>query len=188
VGTTKEFMAYARQAQGRATVATQGNGTTSHLTAAMFAAQADLQFVFVPYKGTAPALTDLMGGQIDAFFDNIGSMHNLHKSGRAKILAVASRKRSPLLPNVPTIGESGLPSFDSSTWFAIAAPPATPADIVQKINSAIVEALKLPDVQQKFIDLGAEVVGNSPKEMAQFVANERTRWKKVIDTANVKQE
>jgi tripartite-type tricarboxylate transporter receptor subunit TctC len=188
VASTKEFIAYARQGQGRATVATQGNGTTSHLTAAMFATQSEVQFVFVPYKGTAPALTDLMGGQIDAFFDNIGSMHNLHKSGRAKILAVASSKRSPLLPNVPSIAEAGLPGFDSSTWFAVAAPPGTPAEIAQKINSAIVEALKLPDVQQKFIALGAEVVGNSSKDMAQFVANERTRWKKVIDTANVKQE
>jgi tripartite-type tricarboxylate transporter receptor subunit TctC len=178
----------ARQDQGKVAVATQGNGTTSHLTAAMFATQAGVQFVFVPYKGTAPALTDLMGGQVDAFFDNIGSMHNHHKSGKARILAVASRKRSPLLPNVPTISETGLPGFDSSTWFAVVAPPGTPPEIAQKINGAIVEALKLPDVQQKFIELGAEIVGNSPSDTADFIASERVRWKKVIDTANVKQE
>jgi tripartite-type tricarboxylate transporter receptor subunit TctC len=188
VASTKDFIALARQDQGKVAVATQGNGTTSHLTAAMFATQAGVQFVFVPYKGTAPALTDLMGGQVDAFFDNIGSMHNHHKSGKARILAVASRKRSPLLPNVPTISETGLPGFDSSTWFAVVAPPGTPPEIAQKINGAIVEALKLPDVQQKFIELGAEIVGNSPSDTADFIASERVRWKKVIDTANVKQE
>lgn len=188
VASTKDFIALAREDQGKVAVATQGNGTTSHLTAAMFATQAGVQFVFVPYKGTAPALTDLMGGQVDAFFDNIGSMHNHHKSGKARILAVASRKRSPLLPNVPTISETGLPGFDSSTWFAVVAPPGTPPEIAQKINGAIVEALKLPDVQQKFIELGAEIVGNSPDETADFIANERVRWKKVIDAANVRQE
>jgi tripartite-type tricarboxylate transporter receptor subunit TctC len=185
VTSTKDFIAYARQEAGKASVATQGIGTTSHLTGAMFAAQAGVQFMFVPYKGTAPALTDLMGGQVDAFFDNISSMHGQHKAGKTKILAVAGRKRSALLPNVPTISESGLPGFESTTWFAVVAPPGTPPEIAQKINSAIVEVLKMPDVQQKFVDQGAEVVGNSPKEMAEFIAGERVRWKKVIDTANV---
>jgi tripartite-type tricarboxylate transporter receptor subunit TctC len=183
--TPKDFIAYARHEAGKVNVATQGNGTTSHLTGAMFAAQAGVQFVFVPYKGTAPALTDLMGGQVDAFFDNISSMIGQHKAGKAKILAVASRQRNPLLPNVPTLAEAALPGFESVTWFAVVAPPGTPPEIAQKINSAIVEVLKLPDVQQKFGDQGAEVVGNSPKEMGDFIANERVRWKKVISTANV---
>jgi tripartite-type tricarboxylate transporter receptor subunit TctC len=185
VSTTRDFIAHAKKQAGNVTVATQGNGTTSHLTATMFGTQADVKFTFVPYKGTAPALGDLMGGQVDVFFDNISSSYRHHEAGKVKILAVASNKRSPLLPNVPTIAESGLPQFDSSTWFAVVAPPGTPADIAQKLNSAIVEVLKMKEVQQKFLDQGAETVGNSPKEMTDFIANERVRWKKVIDGAGV---
>jgi tripartite-type tricarboxylate transporter receptor subunit TctC len=144
-----------------------------------------VRFTFVPYKGTAPALGDLMGGNVDVFFDNISSSYRHHEAGKIKILAVASAKRSPLLPKVPTLAESGLPNFDSSTWFAVVAPPGTPADIAQKLNNAIVEILKTREVQQKFLDQGAEVVGNSPKEMNDFLANERTRWKSVIDKAGV---
>jgi tripartite-type tricarboxylate transporter receptor subunit TctC len=181
----KDFIAYARQQPGKVMMATQGNGTTSHLTSAMFAAQSGAQFTYVPYKGTAPALTDLIAGQVDAFFDNIGSMHSHHTSGKAKILAVASRSRSPMLPNVPTISEAGLPGFESGAWFGVVAPPGTPPEIAQKIHAAIVEVLKTKDVQQKFLEQGAEVIGNSPKEMTEFVASERVRWKKVIDSANV---
>ncbi|MEN3363263.1 MAG: hypothetical protein V7606_537 [Burkholderiales bacterium] len=182
---TRDFIALAKKEGGNLTVATQGNGTTSHLTATMFSTQADVKFTFVPYKGTAPALGDLMGGNVDVFFDNISSSYRHHEAGRIKILAVASAKRSPLLPKVPTIGESGLPQFDSSTWFAVVAPAGTPADIAQKLNKDIVDVLKMKDVQQKFLDQGAEVVGNSPKEMTEFVANERARWKTVIDKAGV---
>jgi tripartite-type tricarboxylate transporter receptor subunit TctC len=182
---TQEFIALARQHAGKVTVATQGNGTTSHLTAAMFATQTGAQFIYVPYKGTAPALSDLMGGQVDVFFDNISSSYRQHEAGKVKILAVAGSKRSPLLPKVPTISEAGLPGFDSSTWFGVVAPPGTPPEIAHKINAAIVEVLRLPDVQQKFIDQGAEAVGNSPKEMTDFMTGERLRWKKVIDSANV---
>jgi tripartite-type tricarboxylate transporter receptor subunit TctC len=185
VSSVKEFIDLARKNPGNVTVATQGNGTTSHLTGAMFATQADVKFTFVPYKGTAPALTDLMAGQVDTFFDNISSSSRHHEAGKVKILAVAGSKRSPLLPKIPTIAEAGLPQFESTTWFAVAAPPGTPADIVKKLNSAIVEVLKMKDVQQRFLDQGAEIVGNSPAEMTKFLANERTRWKKVIDSAGV---
>lgn len=185
VASTKEFISYAKKNNGNVTVATQGNGTTSHLTATMFGTQAGAQFTFVPYKGTAPALGDLMGGQVDVFFDNISSSYRHHEAGKVKILAVASKKRSPLLPNVPTIAESGLPQFDSTTWFAVVAPPGTPPEIAQKLNAAITDILKMKEVQRKFLDQGAEVVGNSPKEMTDFLANERVRWKKVIDSAGV---
>jgi tripartite-type tricarboxylate transporter receptor subunit TctC len=185
VTSTKDFIAYAKKNSGNVTVATQGNGTTSHLTATMFATQADVKFTFVPYKGTAPALGDLMGGQVDVFFDNISSSYRHHEAGKVKILAVASSKRSPLLPKVPTVAETGLPHFDSSTWFAVVAPPGTPTDIAQKLNRAIVEVLNMKEVQQKFLAQGAEVVANSPKEMSDFVATERVRWKKVIDSAGV---
>jgi tripartite-type tricarboxylate transporter receptor subunit TctC len=185
VKTAKDFIAYAKKEDGMVTVATQGNGTTSHLTASMFATQSGTKFTYVPYKGTAPALTDLMGGQVDAFFDNIASMSKLHETGKAKILAVASAKRSPLLPNMPTLSEAGLPEFNASTFFAMAAPPGTPVEITQKLNGAIRDILKQKDVQQKFLEQGAEIVGNSPGEMTEFLANERARWKKVIDSAGV---
>jgi tripartite-type tricarboxylate transporter receptor subunit TctC len=186
VSSTKDFIAYARHNAGKVNVATQGNGTTSHLTAALFATQAGVQFTFVPYRGTSPALNDLIGGQVDVFFDNISSMYQLHEAGKAKILAVTGKKRSALLPNTPTLAEAGLPNFDSSTWFGVVAPPGTSPAVAQKINAAILEALKLPDVQQKFRDRGAEIVANSPKEMLDFMAAERTRWKSVIDSAKVK--
>ncbi len=182
---TASFIALAKKAPGGFNVATQGNGTTSHLTASMFSAQAGIQFVYIPYKGTTPALADLMGGQVDVFFDNIGSMHKHHETGKAKILAVASAKRSALMPDIPTIAESGLPGFNASTWFAMAAPAGTPPEIVQKLHAAIVEVLKTKEVQEKFIALGADIVGNSPKEMQSFLISERLRWKKVIDNAGV---
>ncbi|MEC4720354.1 tripartite tricarboxylate transporter substrate binding protein [Noviherbaspirillum sp. CPCC 100848] len=185
VKTAKDFIAYAKKEDGMVTVATQGNGTTSHLTASMFATQSGTKYTFVPYKGTAPALTDLMGGQVDVFFDNIASMSKLHETGKARILAVASANRSPLLPNMPTLSESVLPGFNASTFFAMAAPPGTPAEITQKLNGAIKDILKQKDVQQKFLEQGAEIVGNSPAEMKDFVMNERVRWKKVIDSAGV---
>lgn len=185
VKSAKEFIEYARKNPGKVNVATQGNGTTSHLTAAMFATQAGVQFTYIPYKGTAPAITDLIGGQVDAFFDNISSMAPQHESGKTKILAVASKKRSSLLPKIPTLAESALPDFDASTWFGVVAPAGTPPGIVQKLNAAMVEVLKMPDVQQKFKEQGAEVVGDSPKAMADFMNAERARWKKVIDTAKV---
>jgi tripartite-type tricarboxylate transporter receptor subunit TctC len=185
VSSPKELIAYARQNAGKVNVATQGNGTTSHLTGAMFANQAGVDVTFIPYKGTAPALNDLIGGQVDVFFDNISSMHQLHEGGKAKILAVTGKKRSPLMPNMPTLAEAGMPGFESSTWFGVVAPPGTPPAIAKKINADIVEVLKMPDVQQKFKERGAEIVADSPKEMLDFMAQERVRWGKVIDSANV---
>jgi len=185
VKSAQEFIDYARKNRGQVTVATQGNGTTSHLTGALVAAQADLDFVFVPYKGTAPALADLMGGQVDAFFDNISSTFRQHESGKVRILAVTGAQRSPLLPKTPTLAESGLPGFDVSTWFGVVAPAGTPPEVVRKLNAAIVEALKMPDVRQKFIEQGAEVAGDTPAQMAGFMQAERAKWKKAIDTADV---
>jgi tripartite-type tricarboxylate transporter receptor subunit TctC len=182
---TASFIALAKKTPGGLNVATQGNGTTSHLTASMFSTQAGVQFVYIPYKGTTPALADLMGGQVDVFFDNIGSMHKHHETGKTKILAVASSKRSALLPDIPTLAESGLPGFNSSTWFAMVAPAGTPPEIVQKLHAAITEVLKMKEVQDKFIALGADIVGQSPRETQSFFVTERQRWKKVIENAGV---
>ena len=183
--TAEAFIEYVKQNPGKVTVATQGNGTTSHLTGAMFARAIGSEVVFVPYRGTAPALADLVGSQVDLFFDNIGSMYAQHQAGQARILAVTSDKRSPLLPDTPTLAELGLEDFASSTWFGMVAPAGTPDAIADKIHDAVVEVLQMPEVKERFLKAGVEPVGESRTDMAAFMDDERKRWKAVIDTANV---
>lgn len=180
-----EFIDNARASPGKFTYASQGNGSTSHLTANLFESLTGTKMVHVPYKGTAPALTDLVGGQVDIFFDNLASAMPLHKAGKIRILAIADRKRSPQLPNVPTFAEAGLPAMQAVTWFAVVAPPKTPASTITYLHEAFVEALRQPDVQQRFVEQGAEAIGNTAKEMDAFVKDETARWSKVIADANV---
>lgn len=181
----QEFISYLKARPGKVSYASQGNGSTSHLTANLFQTITETQMLHIPYKGTAPALTDLAGGQVDVFFDNLGSSVNMHKAGKIRILAIADNKRSPTLKDVPSFSEVGFPAMQAVTWFAVVAPAGTPAHMVQQLNAVFREALKDPDVQQRFVEQGAEVVGNSPEQMAQFVHSEATRWAKVIKNANV---
>jgi tripartite-type tricarboxylate transporter receptor subunit TctC len=183
--TVEEFIAYVKANPGKVSFASQGNGSTSHLTAMLFQSLTGAKMTHVPYKGTAPALTDLVGGQVDVFFDNLSSSLPLHKSGRLRILAVADSKRSSILSGVPTFVEGGLPGMVAVTWFAVVAPPGTPAAAVQQLNSALVEALKLPDVQTRFAEQGAEAIGNSPEQMGRFVRDEAVRWGRIIKDASV---
>lgn len=185
VKTVQEFVAYLKANPGKVSYASQGNGSTSHLTANLFQSLTGTKMLHIPYKGTAPALTDLAGGQVDVFFDNLSSSMPLHKGGKIRILAVADSKRSPVLKDVPSFAETGLPGMQAVTWFAVVAPPGTPASAVQTLNSAFVEALNQPDVQQRFAEQGAEVVGNTPEQMARFVRSEAVRWNKVIKDASV---
>ena len=185
VKNVEEFIAYLKANPGKVAYASQGNGSTSHLTANLFSSLTGTQMTHVPYKGTAPALTDLAGGQVDVFFDNLGSAGPLHKAGRIRILAVADNKRAPTVRDVPSFAEAGLPGMQAVTWFAVVAPPGTPAGVVQTLNSALVEAMRLPDVQQRFAEQGAEVVANTPEQMGNFVRTESARWGKVIKDANV---
>lgn len=180
-----ELLAWIRSQPGKVTYASQGNGTTSHLTAHMFMTLTGTEMVHVPYKGTAPALVDLMGGQVDLFFDNLSSSLPQHRGGKLRILAVADSHRSPALKGVATFAELGLPAMQSVTWFAVMAPPGTPDAVVQATQHAIAEALKLPDVQQHFADQGAEPLGYTPAETGAFVRGEVERWRKVIKTANI---
>jgi len=141
--------------------------------------------IHVPYKGTAPALTDLTGGQVDVFFDNLGASAALHKGGKIRIIAVADSKRSAVIRDVPIFSEVGLPGMQAVTWFGVVAPAGTPAAIVQTLNAAFVDALKQPDIQQRFADYGAEPIANTPEQMSNFVRAEAVRWAKVIKDANV---
>ena len=180
-----EVIAYAKANPGKLTSATQGNGTTSHLTSELFQMMADLKFQHVPYRGSAPALTDLVAGSVDLMFDNLGVSLPLVKGGQLKLLGVATPKRMASLPDVPTIAET-LPGFESAAWFAIVAPPKTPQAVVDKINADVNEALRQSDIVQRLTQLSAEPIGGTPQATAAYMREEIERWHKVIKAANVK--
>jgi tripartite-type tricarboxylate transporter receptor subunit TctC len=182
----RELVAYVKANPGKVTYGSQGNGSTSHLTGQMFATIIGGDMVHVPFKGEGPALTELLGGRIDLFFGNISAVLKYRESKHVKLLGLASEKRGSMAPDVPSAAEAGLSDFVASAWFAIAAPPGTPAAVANKLNATIVDIMKLPDVREKFAAQGAEVVGGTPAEMTSFMNAERARWKRVIETANVK--
>ncbi len=181
----KELIAHAKANPGKVIYASQGNGSTSHLSAQMFATMAGVELTHIPYKGEGPALVDIVAGRVDIFIGNIAAALRFQQSGKVKFLGVASARRSPVAPDTPSATEVGMPDFIASAWFAFVLPPGTPNAIAQQVNAATVEALRLPDVRKKFLEQGAEPVGNSTSEMAAFVKEEMTRWQKVIQTANV---
>ena len=181
----KEFIAYAKANPGKLNYGSQGNGTTSHLTGAMFDAATGTKMNHVPYRGTAPAINDLLGGHIDLMFNELATSIELHKGGRAKLLAVTTEKRIDELPDVPTMQEEGVPNFISDTWNAISAPPKTPAAIVAKLNAAINQALQDPEVKAHYARMHLTAVGGTPANMAKIVKDDTERWGAVIKSANV---
>jgi tripartite-type tricarboxylate transporter receptor subunit TctC len=183
--TAQEFIAWARARPGTVTYASQGNGSTSHLSAQMLATQAGLELVHVPYKGEGPALLDIGAGRVDIFVGTISASLRFERSGQVKYLGLAAKMRSPVAPNVPDAAEIGLPNLLASAWFAIVAPPGTPEPVAQKINRDTAAALTLGDVRARFLDQGAEPVGGSPSGTASFIREEEMRWRGVIKTANV---
>jgi len=185
--TIPEFIAYVKANPGKVTSATQGNGTTSHLTSEMFQLMAGVKFQHVPYRGTGPALNDLVGGSVDIMFDNLGFSLPQVNAGKLRLIAVATSKRMAALPNVPTIAET-LPGFESAAWFAIVAPPKTPQAIVEKINAAVNEALNDPDVRKRLQGLSAEIVGGTTQATAAYMKEEVGRWNNIIKSAGVKLE
>lgn len=167
------------------TFASSGNGSSDHLTAELFWQETGTKGLHVPYKGGAPAMTDLLGGQVDATFMNINTGLGNIKGGKLRALAITSEKRSPLLPDVPTLEESGIKNVTVYSWQAFAGPKGLPADVKAKLNSAIVAGLNDPAVKQKLLDLGFEVVGNTPEQFTAFQAKEFARWKQVIDKGGI---
>lgn len=182
-----ELIDYLKQNPGSLTAATQGNGTTSHLTSEMFQLMAKVKLRNIPYRGSAPALQGLLAGDVDLMFDNLGVSLPLVNTGKLKLLAVASAQRVPYLPNVPAMVET-LPGFESAAWYAIVAPPKTPKAIVDKINADVSEALRQLDIQDKLKNLSAEVYGGSPEKAGKYMAEEVERWGNVIKAANIKLE
>jgi tripartite-type tricarboxylate transporter receptor subunit TctC len=183
--TAEELIAYARADPGKLNYASQGTGTTSHLTAELFQSRTGIKMVHVPYKGTAPALNDLIAGHVDLMFTELASAIELHRAGKARILAVAAAERSPQLPGVPTLIEAGVPGFESGTWNAISAPPKTPAAIVAKLNQAINDALNASDVRAHLATLSTQPIETTPAQAAQFIKADQQRWADVIRAAGV---
>lgn len=182
--TVPDFIAYVKANAGKVTDATQGNGTTSQLTAAMFQMMAGVKLQNVPYRGSAPALNDLVAGNVDCMFDNLGVSLQLVKAGKLKLIAVASATRMASLRDVPAIAET-LPGFEAVAWYAFAAPEGTPAAVVDKINAGVNEALHDPEIQKRLVELSAEPVGGSPQDTAKYFQDETERWKNVITSAHV---
>ncbi len=181
----QDLIAYAKANPDKVSFASQGNGSTSHLTAVLFQKLTGTKMVHVPYRGTAPALQDVMGGTVDLFFDNLGSSLSLHQGGTLRILGVCGAERAAALPDVPTVREAGVPDFSSVTWFALMAPKDTPAPILAKLNAAVTEILRDSDVQAQFAKLGVQPAPMDIPATAKFIEQERTRWKDVIKSADV---
>jgi len=179
------FIAYARAHPGKLNYASQGSGTTSHLTTELLKSMAGLDMTHVPYKGTAPAMADLIAGQVDVLFDNLGTSLPYIRSGKLRALAVGSVQRDPALPQVPAMDEV-LPGFTSAAWFAIVAPPKTPPDIAAAVQSAVAEAERTPDVEEKLREMAARPMAITPAETSAFFEQERERWRKVIQQAKVR--
>jgi tripartite-type tricarboxylate transporter receptor subunit TctC len=188
VSSVAELVSLAKANPGKLNYASQGAGTTSHLTAELFKSMAgSLQITHVPYKGTAPALADLLGGQVDMMFDNLGVSLPHVKSGKLRALAVASTRRFRSLPDVPALNET-LAGFESVAWFGIVGPPKTPSQIAEKVSTGVAEALRNPNVLRRLSELSADPLGMTPKETAAFMKQETERWGAVIRAAGVKLE
>jgi tripartite-type tricarboxylate transporter receptor subunit TctC len=180
-----EVIAEMKKTPNKMTFASSGNGSSDHLTAELFWLQTGTSGVHVPYKGGGPAISDLLGAQVDASFSNINSVIAHINAGKLRALAVTGDKRSTLLPQVPTLVESGVKDADVYSWQAVAAPKGLPADVKSKLHAAIVAALNDPAVKPKLIEVGFEVVGNTPEQFAAFQAKEYARWKQLIEARKI---
>ncbi|MGA9123607.1 MAG: tripartite tricarboxylate transporter substrate binding protein, partial [Pseudolabrys sp.] len=183
--TAQEFIAYIKANPGKVNYASQGIGTTSHLTAALFERVIGTKLVHVPYKGTAPALNDIIASHVDFIFMELASAIKLHQADKARILAVATDKRIASLPDIPTLDEAGVKGFESGTWNALAAPPKTPAPVIAKLNKAVNEVLQSPEAQEHFAKINLHAAGGSPAEAAAFIKKETEVWGGVIRDAQV---
>jgi tripartite-type tricarboxylate transporter receptor subunit TctC len=181
----RELIDFAKAHPNQLNFASQGYGTSGHLAGELFNSMAGVKIVHVPYKGSAPALTDLLGGRIDMMFIELSTVLSQIKAGKLRALGVGSKKRNPLLPDVPAVAEV-LPGYQASTWFGMVAPPGTPQAVAEKLSSAVADAIHEPDVAERLADMSLTAVAGTPAQMADFLRDERQRWGGVIRTAGVK--
>ncbi len=184
VGSVQDLISLARAPPGKLNIASQGNGTSTHLTAELFKKLSQVDMLHVPYNGTAPAMTDLIGGQVDVMFDNLITAMPHVKSGKLKLLGVGGERRVAAFPEVPALAEL-LPGFRSETWMGVVAPPGTPGAVAARLSSALARVVREPDFRGRLGELQAEPVGNTPAEMAEVIRQDTERWAVVIRTARI---
>jgi tripartite-type tricarboxylate transporter receptor subunit TctC len=184
--TVQELIATAKADPGKMAFASSGNGSAQHLAGELFRQGAGLEMVHIPYKGGAPALQDVMGGQVPVFFANMASGLPHVKSGRLRALAVTGTKRSPAAPDVPTVAESGVPGYEVYEWNAVFAPAGTPAAIVQRLHAEFAKALRAPEAKERIDALGGEIAALSPAETDRWLRAQMEKWANVVRTANIK--
>jgi tripartite-type tricarboxylate transporter receptor subunit TctC len=181
-----ELVALMKAKPGNWNFASSGNGTSQHLSGELFKGMAGVEMQHVPYKGSPPALQDVMGGQVSMTFDNITTAWVLAKAGKMRALAVTTAKRSPVSPDIPTLAEAGLPGYEIGSWQGVFAPAGVPPEIIKRLNTEIVKIINMPDVKEKLLALGAEPVGNSTEEFTAFVKTEVVKWGDVVRKSGAK--
>jgi len=186
--TLAEFIALAKASPGQLSYASPGNGSTGHVATELLKSMAGIDLVHVPYRGSAPALTDVIGGRVEMSLDNLPAVQPHVEGGKLRALAVTTAKRWPELPDVPTVAEAGVPGYEASSWFTIAAPAKVPPEIIAKVNKSVNTYMADKEMIAKMRKLGADPVGGSPDDMAKLIADENVKWKKAIEFAGLKPE
>ncbi len=184
----EELIAISRRHPGEINYASSGTGTTVHLSAELFQYMAGVKWVHIPYKGGGPAVIELLAGQTSVYFGNLPTVIQHVRAGKLRPLAVTGARRSPVVPDIPTVAERGVPGFEVTVWYGVSAPARTPRAIIERLNSEIVRALNSPDLRARLTNAGADPVGNPPEQYAAFVQNEIVKWAKVIEAAGIKGE
>jgi tripartite-type tricarboxylate transporter receptor subunit TctC len=182
----KELIEYARRNPGKVNYGSSGNGTSVHLAMELFKSMSKTYMLHIPYRGSAPVVADLIGGQVDVMFDNMPNVIGHVRAGKMKALAVTTAQRSPLAPEIPTVAEAGLPGYEQTAWFGVLAPAGTPREIIGRLNGEIIKVLNSPDVKERFGKQGVEVRTSTPEQFSTFLRSEVDRWGKVIREAGIK--
>jgi tripartite-type tricarboxylate transporter receptor subunit TctC len=185
--TVAEFIAYCKANPGKINMASSGSGTSVHLSGELFKSMTGCQMLHVPYKGAGPALTDLMGGQVDVIFDNLPSSVGHIKGGKIRALAVTSQEREPSMPQLPTIAET-VPGYEATAWFGIGMPKGTPKDIIDKVNAEVNRALADPKMRERLAELGGKPIAGTPEDFGKVIAAETAKWEKVVISSGAKVE
>ena len=188
VHSIKDLIAFAKANPGKLNYASAGNGSSNHLSMELFKMLTGIDMVHVPYKGSAPAVNDLLGGQVNLMFDNAPNVLPQVKAGKLRALAVSSKQRSPIVKDLPSVAEAGVPGFDVSVWFGVMAPAGTPRSVIDRLNAEINAILHLAQIRQAFTNQGVEAAGSTPEEFASFLAAQKMKWSRVVKESGAKAE
>jgi tripartite-type tricarboxylate transporter receptor subunit TctC len=188
VKTVGELIALAKAQPGKLSYASTGNGSSNHISMELFKSLAGVDIVHIPYKGSGPAVTDLLGGQVQLMFDNAPNVMPHIKAGKLRALGMSGAKRSSFAPDIPTVAESGVPGYEVAVWFGLVAPAGTPREVVQKLNAEVLRILAMPDVRERFQSQGVEPVGSTPEQFGEHIKLQMAKWAKVVQDAGVKAE